>query len=382
MGIFDFFKKKKPEESKVVNFEELSIFLSEKQKEQEQEKQIFSKNIKQLIFELTTNLREDIKTLEEINLDEKKEQERIKLIVQENLGNYIHYIQILIEDLRKLELKEPEEIIRNIHIIFNNFDKKSRLSFEKATILIGKELGKIVKDIADFSGEFKSLTENNSLIINLKIISLIQNKNNELNSINQTDLGIKEELNNIEQKTNEINKKIHDIKEDIEKIRKSKKYQSKLKKEQELESKKQELIKLIYQLKESIDFKILANFYHNNEKEMKIVKQYRDNFQEALQEDKTRLIELIEKANVDMKSILKQIEEIETKTNQIRETKIEKDEIKDLEEQMKSCGMNLIHLANEKERELKRIEKIKKDKEAVVNLIEKELKKLNVDLEF
>ena len=97
MGIFDFFKKKKTEsEIEIVEFDEIKEFLSKKRQEIEEKQREPIKQIKENLFELINELEKATVTLENINLKDKKAMEMEKLMVRQNLNNFIYYLEKLI----------------------------------------------------------------------------------------------------------------------------------------------------------------------------------------------------------------------------------------------------------------------------------------------
>ena len=110
MGFWDFFRRKKQEEKlekKKISFLEITSWISAyKSKNKEKEKK-FLGIVKNRIFKLADELEEEAEVLENLDLTEKREQEKIKLVVRENLNKYAYYVRKLAETLKAPETGEP-----------------------------------------------------------------------------------------------------------------------------------------------------------------------------------------------------------------------------------------------------------------------------------
>ena len=92
MGIFSFLKKNaQVKENEVVSKDQLSEWLLNKKKQHQENEQEFLTPIKQRIAQLVSELESEISVLENIDIEAKKVDSRVKLIVKENLRNYIGY---------------------------------------------------------------------------------------------------------------------------------------------------------------------------------------------------------------------------------------------------------------------------------------------------
>ena len=205
MGIFSFLFGKKEEEKKEiekVKLEDLEKLIKDKrEKIKESEKRIIQE-IYPLITSLTEGLKEGIKGIEKIDLSKRREEERIKRIVYENLGYYSENVTNLIEELEKINKESIEELEKDIKKTLEEFSKKSKSSFEKSTIIVGEEIANIEEKVKIFFKEFNRILESNKEIIqNLKIL-------------NQTEQNLK----NIEQNKEEIEELSMEIEETEKKI--------------------------------------------------------------------------------------------------------------------------------------------------------------------
>ena len=66
--------------------------------------------------------------------------------------------------------------------------------------------------------------------------------------------------------------------EEIERIKHGESYRNMLRKREQIRALKEESKEIIFALKQLLDFKALANFFHINAKQMEIVKSHREDF--------------------------------------------------------------------------------------------------------
>ena len=382
MGFFDFFKKKKEQiiEIEKISQNEFQDWILNKKIKIEKQEQEFSILMKERISQFTSELEEKISVLHEVNIDEKKDVEKIKLIVKENLRNYIDYLEKLMIKLK--EIDDEKNIIEKINSIFTDFQKKSALSYEKATILVGKEMKDIKESIRKFFEDLEIIIKNNKDIIDeSKMIRLIEIENNKLNEFKK----IKSEIiNNIEESNNKISnleKNINIKEEEIENIKKSDKFLEENKKKKDLEIKKQELEKDIENLSRIIDFKALTNFYHSFEKEMSIIKEYRENFKQTFHKTKgENIMLLLRESKLHNVNILNKFQEIEEKRKEIDNIVIEETGIENLEGVIKEKKLEIEDFNSKKFMKEKKLEKLEINLNDVIKSIKIELIKINVEL--
>jgi hypothetical protein len=407
MGFIDFLKKlieknrieESERETENVAFDEVGDWVENKEKEiKDKEKEVFVL-IKDRAALFVKGLDEKVRVLENIDIESKKVEERIKLIVRGNLNKYIDHVKSLIENIDNLKEKEKEEkeekpgekeekeeklekFIIRINKIFSDFDKKSYMSYQKATFLIGKEMGDIKKGIIDFSKYLtKTFDKNKDIIDSSKIISFIKLKLKQIDVNNKTIDRADERIKFLDKKTKDINEKIKKILEEIEKIKRSESYVENLKKQEEIKSDEKELEREIYKLKEMIDFKILGNIFHVDGKKMNIIKSHKEGFQTAFQKDGgVNILRLLDEAELNNEAISAKIKQLNDKKEEIIKNKatIKKNEIEDLLAEIKNIKLEIEKLNNEKAKELKRCERLKISREKIINSIKQELAKINV----
>ena len=180
MGFFNFLKKEREKEK--VTFEGLEDWINKKKHQLKKDKEDFLGAFDNKLSQLILELEEEIDILEKIDLSEKKEGERIKLIVTKNLSNYISYLKKLIGVLKNLEKKEVTGLHTEISSILLHFEETSKVNYEKATFLIGKELSKTKSSLMRFFNGFENLVKKNKdLIMVSEIIKVLEGEVKEIN---------------------------------------------------------------------------------------------------------------------------------------------------------------------------------------------------------
>ena len=178
MRIFDFikkFSKKEPEivVNEKVEFSNIKYFLENKKQQLKLQEEEFLNKFKEINNNLINSLQEKIKQLENLDLDQKKAEDRIKIIVKENFKSYLYYVELLIKDISNLEeINSSLDMISKINSTFLNFQKKAETSYQKATYLIG-ELGQIKEEISNYFKKTETLIKKNDDIIKIENVSEI-----------------------------------------------------------------------------------------------------------------------------------------------------------------------------------------------------------------
>ena len=385
MAFFDFFKRKKTKEIskeenivKDLSFEELAPFLEKKQKEiKVKEKQVISL-INEKINLFLENIDEKLTLLTGVDYQSRKVEEKFKLVVKENLANYIYHVRKFKEKLT--ELKEPDykEFTFKITRIFSDFDKKSFLNYQKATLLVGKEIASIKEDIVNLSKYFKKIFNENSRLLDFSdSISFISSKIKEINEINKNIEDINEKIKSLEKQEDTKTKDIKTFEEEINKIKESKDYIDNLNKLKEIKSLEERLEKEISELKFLIDFKALSNFFHIIERDMKVVKLHKENFKDSFQIDNGKeLLRLLDESKLNNSQTSNKIIKIkDTKENISKITKtIDQDSITSLLNKLENTKIELDKIKQEKEN--KSMEKLALRKKEILDLINKRVKEL------
>jgi len=382
MGFWDIFKKKKEEPVEIEKLakDDLAKWLEKKKLEISHNEGELFLEVKQRISKLIQELTTEISVLNNVDFNEKKEKERIKAIVQENFNNYIINLERLIGKLEELE--NPSDIVKQINQIFHDFETKSKANYAKATYLIGKELGDTKESIRNFFKDIEAIIiKYKNHIEESQTTELIEDQIQKYNESKKAKSTIVKEIEEQSKKVKEINSAIKKEEERLENIKKSEEYLENQKKEQELKIKKENQEKNISNLKQLINFKSLANFYHKYEKEMNIVKEYKENFKYTLKRKKGEdIINLLIESKLHTQEISEQIEKINKTEQEITNTKIENKEI----DKIKDATAKLVHeehqINSEQEAKQKTLNKFEENENNELDSLKQKFKEINIEL--
>ena len=287
MGIFDFFKKNnETPNAKEVNIKEAeSLILKEEIKHKEilaQEKDALKEKVRALI----SNLNGKINELERINIDDKKEHERLKIISKENLLSYINHMEKLISDLEKNEEKSPENYVKNVILSLNNFKENSKINFEKATILIGKELEKTKWLIINF---YKGMDERSPIFTEslkkINSISEFKKIKNSLNEVKTIQSQIELSIEDLENERKEFLKEKEASEREFNNFLNSEEYKKYNEKKERIKLMANNLKIDAVKLKEKINFKEILGRYHDIKDKMELIKIYKENLLQGIEHD-------------------------------------------------------------------------------------------------
>ena len=386
MGISDWFKK----EPKLieVSLDLLENWIEEKKIETRDEEGIFVNSVKKRIKNLLDELEYEIEVLERVDLSEKKEVERARHIIEENLNNYINYVKKLKENLETVEITiwmSSDMLVKKIHAVFLEFEKRSMKSFQKATILVGKEIEAVKNSIAEFFKDFnRKIKENKKLMENSHVIFFVDDKLKELGKIKDVKEEIMNKIQTIDSNIKKFNKMVNQIHAEIEAVKKSQEYLDEIAEEEKIKNQKAEVEKKIYELKQAIDFKELTRIFHSNKKEMEMIKKFREDFQTVF-EDVSVFMEFLKISNLlteivsfDINRIIEMKKEIADSEDKL-ELKISS-EIVVKNSEAERLKREIGELEKEKTKEIGRTEKLEENKEDIINLIKEKLKEINVIL--
>ena len=391
MRLFDFFRKitkNKTEESETgqekIAFSEIENWIEGKRNEVKVREEKILVLVQDKTNVLIDELKGKITIAEGVDIESKKAESKINSLVEEGRKKYIEFVESFIEDLKSLEKEGFERFITEIDKIFLNFNKSSHMSYERATILIGKEMADIKDSIKSFSKDLVKIFNENKDIVDLsKIISLTRLKLNQISEAEETLKRVNEEIILLDKKITEKKEENQKILEEIEKIKKNEDYLKDLGKQEKIKSLEEELEKDILSFKQLIDFKALANFFHIFEKQMNIVKAHREDFQTNFNKDNGEsILNLLNEAKLNNEAISEKIKQINNKKQEIIKNKqeIKKDETEELYSKITNIVLEIGNLMNKKTREEKRCTKLKSTIEDMIKELKEEFKKMNVEL--
>jgi len=283
--------------------------------------------IKSKVSTFQEEIREKVKNLERVNIEEKKVEERTKIIVKENLGNYVNHVKKLSEEVKNCGEKRLEEFREIVPEIFSDFNKKTFKSYQKSIFLAGSEVVVVRRCVGDFFSHLDKIFKKYKWE-NMEVANLVATKLKNMRKIEEGRKEAEEKIKNLEKKEERLEREELKLDEDVERIKKSKNYLANLKRKEKKMEEEENIHERISELRELIDFKVLGNVFHANEKEMGLIKIYRENFRTAFQEDDKGILDLLEGAKLNNEKILDKFNEIEVKKEDIKSLEVFKDETK------------------------------------------------------
>ncbi len=393
MGLFNFFKKitkKRIEESKIpqekITFSKVGDWIDkEGEKVEIGEKEIFVL-IQKKIDDFTKEVEEKINILKGVDIKQKKVEDRIESIVNEGRKKYIESLKNFIKDLEGLKKVELDKFIKDINKVFLDFNKNSYKSYERTTILIGKETADLKNTLKTFSRDLvKLFDENRNIVDSFNKISLIKLNLKQIGEIEKTFKAIDEKTIFLENGINEKEKEKKEILEKIEKIKKSEDYLKNLEIQERIKLIENEFEKDLLNLKQFIDFKSLANFFHIFKEQMNIVKAHRDDFQTIFKKDDGEsIIDLLNESKLNNETILEKLRQIKNKKREIIENKqyIKKDETEKLSSDILKLIQGINDIKDKKTIGEKRYRKIKVNRKELIDIVRDSMGKMNVEVEI
>lgn len=386
MGILDFFRKKKvqePEpEPEKITFTEVENWLNKKENQnREKEKEVLNQ-INEKITLFVNELQPKLDVLKEIDIEAKKVEDRAKIIVRQSLNKYLDYVKIFIKKLKELVEQNPNltKFFKEVNKIFSEFEKHSYIFYQRSTYLVGDELVSAKQEMVNLSEYFTKLfKENKKTIDSQEKISSTKLKLKQLDETKTTIKEINTKAKSLNENLNRYEKKKDELLEEIEKIKASDDYQQTLKNEEEIINKEKEREQDIQKLKESIDFKSLTNFFHSNEGQMKLVKDFKEDFKTNFQKKNGEdILDLLKEANMNSGIVGDKIESINLKKEEIMKMKgeIVDDEVESLSEEIRKVKKEIENSNIEKVKLLKRLENNKEKKEEIIESIKKEVEEI------
>ncbi len=358
MSWFGLFKKQRNEvmgeiQKEKINFERLPQIIEEREKEHLRKYGELRKEVKENILILEESLQEPIKLLEKVDIDKKKEHEKIKFIVKENLFLYISLLRKLITQLRGTFVDDSNDYFIKINSILKDFDSSAHLPFEKSTFLVGEEMRVTREVIGAFIRDFRKCDKIN-LEINeeAKKIQYILELFNELEDKKKHTKEIENDKARLDKDISECKKEVEINIMQIKKIRSGEEYLKDIKmKELNVKVIENEL----NSLKNRINFKLLGKCFHHDEKKNNLLKKYQSNFRFALLEDEH--LEILEMVKSAQSLELGDIDKLVGKLKVVPELHGGEKEVFLFEEDLNKKEKEILSLKNEAAEELKKKEK-------------------------
>jgi len=288
MGIFDIFRKKKEEPVEKITFDKLDYFVDKETKSLNEKSESFMEEIKKDAGQFSLKIKQKIPSLRLINLENRKEQEKLKAVVIENLLLYVGHLEKLLEELKKIEDKGTEDYINDLQLVFNDFNKKSRISFCRATILIGKEIEKVRDIMKNFMKVLDYKIKSRDIYGTFKKEKLIDNLRLELKKLEEAkniQKQIEDSVKNSQNKISALELEKQSAETDYENYEKSNVHAEFLNEQEKIKNENNILAEDISRLKQELNLKLLSKYFHNDKKKNELLHNYSENFINSIKDD-------------------------------------------------------------------------------------------------
>ncbi len=358
--IFTNKQEKKGETIKgIIQIEELPSKLESKINELARLKRQFKDDLLGRISNFEAEANKKIIVLESIDISQRKEHDRIKTIVKENLHLYILHLKRTIDNIKEAEKEEIEEYINRLSSTLNEFGRVSSKPFEKATILIGDELSDTRMIIISLIKDVNKIMENNNFLLEKgRLCLVLTNLLSESKQLNLLNADFERELAGMNAALEKAKGENSLLKNKLLEIKEGNDFKEDNQEKIDYRNKLDFLEREIQAIKIKLDLKYLLKKFHYDKKIDQLVRDYMADFKGALMEDKDlRIIGVI--ANNDKKdfSRLKEIQTAISITRPPSATKTDK-EITFLEEKIEEEILHILSLENETKNGIKRKEKL------------------------
>jgi hypothetical protein len=364
MGWLDFFKSEIEEEPKKVSLSETDELLKSELNKEEKKVSSIKEKVNEKTGEFVSKLNEQIEILGLIDLKKSKQHERVKSITLHNLKEYSVELEKLITNLENVDhSKNIHSYFKEIKLVMDKFVKGSRKKLEKASTLIGKELGETEEIIRGYYKNVDGVAKkNNGTISRIKNIAKVGNMQESLLDMGKVENEMNKVVSNLKKEKKETKKEIIKKEEELSLFKESKEFKDEVKTKENINIDKDNLNKDIFSIKEKIDIKSLLNKFHSVEKDRELLKNYRSDFISTLENDST--LEILGMVSDEVGNELKRIKEKNISLKEDVSFKLH-GEVNALEEVLRKNSSEINDIDNRIEEENKKLNKFNEKSEVV-----------------
>ncbi len=373
-------KAEKPSSAASISLDELPAKVESLVKEAETRNKKLKLEIGEQISSFSREMKNSVEIVKNVDLSKRKEYERVKIIVQDNLNLYIEQIKKLLSDLEKIDEKEPAGCFSRIFASLNEFSRVSHMPYEKATYLVGKEMASVRSLARHFGQNISALAEQNKAFFEeTKQIKKLSDLCNELKESKRLEDSMKGDILEFNKKIEAIENEIKKLSDEILNIKNSADYLKEAEEKQEYLKKQEDLEKELQAIKQKIDFKALAKVFHNDKKKAQLIRDYSRNFKDALMTDET--LKIVEMANDSQNLNLPQLKELKAsiQSDSLYVSKTE-NKILEIEDKIKSLEIEKAGAKAGIEEKNKKLARIAKKKSEIVSELKGALAPMNLSL--
>lgn len=378
--VFEGEKQEKQEvPTKQISLQETLYTIQESLKEREKKLDEMKKSALEKIEKFKLDIEMNVRVLENVNLEKRKENEKLKLTVLDNLKLYVDYLRNLIRDLDSINSLPPTQYLLKASKQIESFNKNSKSAYEKATILIGDELGRTRETVKSFLSTISEILKSSKMVgEEVSAVSIVRKNYERIEEIKRNI----EDLEKLDSESKgiieRISKQEEENKQEIEKTKKSEGFKAS---EKEKETIKEELSALnnkIQEIKQKIDLKLLSKYYHTDLKKSSLINKYIDNFKEAMKKDTSlEIVSIVrESKGIDV-SVLEEIRKREKELLSLPESEIDK-KISLLNAEIEKQESERRSKEKEIEDNKKKADKLREREKELIEELKLELEKLNI----
>jgi len=200
--------------------------------------------------------------LKSVDVDKIKSDDLSRRFTEQGREGYVTALGKFIEVLKEM-VNEGKYEPGNINEELRRFSKSSFKSFQKTTVLIGKEMEKIKDDITRVRRLEIDFERNNSkLVEDVRNIRVLIKRNSERKQSEEARAKVLDDIKKIERELGEGDNKLSDINGRINEIKESSEYKEKERLENEKKKKEDSLNEIELKLKALLDRRILEKYVH------------------------------------------------------------------------------------------------------------------------
>lgn len=398
MAFWDFLKKIKgsgekevvsPSQTKEnqIKASEIESFVKNKKEEIDVKNEKLLSAIRERLRQTITELQNEQMDIKNVDLGKHKVEIKIKAIVKQNLDNYAEYLGRLIDGLKSLDDVGLDRIVARINFLFYDFEKKSAITFQKATFLIGKELEAVRLTNRSFFKDLKAMLDLNSELG--ERTRVVYGLNDKVESLKEQDKiidDIKKKIKEKETSVYESENYVFEREKEMKEIEGTGEQRRIEEIKSNLNSSNEKLKQSISGLGSTINFKAIASVFHTNKKKMDIINEHKNKFESAFLEDNgKRILSLINESGLSHERIDEKLKEVQEHEKAFEYWKNElgktgKDTLRELEKEIETAKSWIKKTDLEIEGEKKKIEKFELSKKEILDSIKAELLKLKVEI--
>lgn len=324
-----------------------------------------------------------LRILKSYDLNKRKDQERLKLIVADNYYLYCSNVDRLLKEIERAKELELNELMKGLSLSLKEFSEHSAKPYEKATILIGQEMANVRNAINNFIREMEGMEKENAVFFEKTAVA--EKINEMILEIEQNDKHcweIESAIEKIKEENEKINSTIGEKERKIEEIKNSEDYKKDLEIREGRKKEAEELEDRFRRIKERVDIKLLGKHFHFEEKKNELVKKYANNFRKAFENDEN--LEIIEFVKSSQGIDISELKEIREKLKELDSSLITESEKKifGIEKELEKIKLEISYEKSKIDAEMKRKEKIINKKKEIIGRIDEHAGKLlNVGVE-